>query len=485
MTIFERLRYGIKGESLAKLRKIFRNGVTKTTDANREKFMTKAVSSYWHAIWSAVILSALVSAAGGAYGQAQPATVGVGLVAASAEVDDLIQKAGNQGNYVVFNAASNLRVLIESLRLSARDVLGDGFSKLNNSQQQMFDNVQKGIASLKVAMNQPVEQARQTVEEIHQIANDGLPWMSNVAVIRAMPSILAPSAAAAIPFTVRGISLDGANPRLSFSWVQATRVGLQQQEATFSVPGSVFKSAKDKPILYSGKLTVDVKECTAFIFCHSVPKDYSIAVMVLAQQVASVDVAYNERTEQKIYDDPAKERSREFSYSSGDLTKMNYTAISQAPHAPGYFIDVDSINVSGGTERGRGHFELQNVTSGGFSAYLGAQSVIRGGRRIYNPPRKEDGYVSRTVKWREYRVDDVTTPYTNLQSTVLDWGASPVLDTLPSTSYAIAVKMSYFDGSHKTFVGNDGDQYVDVKWNDGTKQLLITPKKPESIAGIN
>src|SRR5882762_6053074 len=105
--------------------------------------------------WTFVLFGISAPAAG----QVVTGVVAAASVAgASGVVEDISEKAGNEGNYVVFTAAAQMRLLIENFRIAARDVLTAASGDLNNSQQQMFDNIQKGVKSLQQAASQPMEQ---------------------------------------------------------------------------------------------------------------------------------------------------------------------------------------------------------------------------------------------------------------------------------------------------------------------------------------
>jgi hypothetical protein len=196
----------------------------------------------------------------------------------------------------------------------------------------------------------------------------------------------------------------------------------------------------------------------------------------LPQRLAIARISYNTKTSQRMYE--SNPRTAPFRFSTGDLTKLNCTTFTQGPHAPDYFIDVDSVTEGqSGHRDGRTRFTQYAITPGGFSGEICAQSQIR-------HMNKYNGYIEVTASWREYRNQDVVSSYENLPPGTLTW-QQPLQLTLPPEANAITVALDYFDGSHAAFVGNDSDKYSDMKWNSGTKQILISAKRPDDIDGIN
>lgn len=448
----------------------------------------------------------LTSRAQGSVETAAATTIGAGLVSASGVVDDVLETAANEGNYVVFNAASQLRLLIESFRLATRDVLDYGFDRLDASQQATFDNIQRTVITIQGALEQPIEDARQTVEEVHQVVNDGLPWLRESAVLRSSPSVIAPSTLAEIPFTVRGLSLDNANPRLLFGGVEARRIGLERQQAVFTVPATVFQRAAELPRYVSGSLELSVRKCKWIVFCDTEEIRSEVAVLVLPQRLASVEISRNTREEKRIYHE--RVFSRVFGHSTGDLTRMRCEKENQGPHDPAYFIDLDTLRpapyktscpfpakglfsvlrkklcpdgqftqaaVRGKAGRSWG---IISKNPAGFTVELCAQSQIK-------KLRKRSGEIFVNLTWKEFKKGNVVGQFESVEgSKVLDWG-SPIQVVLPEDTHAITVKLEYFDGSDAVFDGNYADKYVDASWNNATKQLIVRTKAPSSIAGIN
>ncbi|MCJ8503151.1 hypothetical protein [Desulfatitalea alkaliphila] len=453
-----------------------------------------------------VMTTPFVSRAQGSVETAAAAAI-VGLVGVSGVVDDVMEKAANEGNYVVFNAASQLRLLIESFRFSTRDIIKSGFDRLDTSQQATFANIQRAIVTLQGAIDQPIENARQSLEEVHQIVNDGLPWMRESAVLRSSPSVVAPSALAEIPFTVRGISLDSANPRLWFGSIEAKRIGLERQQAIFTVPAKVFEREADSPKYVSGLLELSLKKCSWFVFCDTEVVHSELAVLVLPERLASVEISRNTRNEQRIYHE--RVFSRVFGHDTGDLTRKRCKKKSQGPHDPSYFIDIETLRPApyktscpypekgffGSLHKtfcpdgqftraavrgnGRHSWDIVSKNTAGFTVELCAQSVIS--KRL----SKEHGKISVNLTWKEFKKGDVVGQFEPVQvSEVLNWG-SPIQVVLPEDTHAITIKLRYFDGSDAVFDGNFADKYVNASYNFATKQLIVRPKAPSSIAGIN
>lgn len=435
------------------------------------------------------------------------ATVGGFLLSASGIIDDVIEDSANEANYVVFNAAIQLRMLIESFRHAARDMMDDSFDRLDDSQAQLFSNINSSLVQLQLAVYQPIKEARETVESVQQIVADVSVWNDTAAVTRIYPTVIGPASNREhVIVVVRGISLHKSDPQLTVSGEVVERVALTIQEAKFKVPVELLLNNREEISTVSGSITLKSEDCALwFLLCEEGRVTFETAFFTLPNKLAEISIVYNTKAEQRIYSDRVFERK--FHKSTGDLTQYKCTNYIQGPHDAEFFVDIDSLRPTPyqanctfpnggwlgvlrrqkcqgdlmtmpGTHGRAGHrWKLLGKSPAGFSLELCAKSEIR-------KLKKRTGEQHVNMTWREYRVDDVISPQSNLVTEPdIIWNMGRVIK-FPEDSHAISVEIRYFDGTTAAVTGNYADQYLNVAWNASTRQMQINTRAPSSIEEI-
>ena len=437
--------------------------------------------------------------------------VAVELLGITGTLDDIMEQAANQANFVVFHAAAQVKMTIESLRISAKDVIDHSTERLDDSQYQLFMEIKSTVQLLEVALDQPVEQARQTVENVHQIISD-VKFDDTPAILRSSPSVIGPRQFKEIVFTFRGLNIDKAAPKLKFNEIEARQLTLEKQIVQFSIDRSIFSPSKNSEKVITGSLSLVSEECKFwFLICDEIENEFPVSVLVLPEQLGTVDIKYDTKSEERIYSD--RKFARRFSKATGDLLREHCETFNQGAHAGNFFIDIDSIKPEsyqvpcdlpeGGDDmigkllrklkekacpnglrtyagvHGEGShnwkFMLKETT--GFSVKLCAQA------QMHTLTDKDDGLMRVNLVWKEYEVDELVSPRTSLSKEELYWG-SPLEFKLPDETHGVLVKVEYFDGTSIITSGSKNDSYLDISWNNATKQLIVSPREPSVIEEI-
>lgn len=261
----------------------------------------------------------------------------------SGAVDRIMNEAAENANYVVFNAAAQTSLLIESARLAVRDSSTEFGNVIDSSQRQTFDSIDIQVAMLTKAVSQNIEEARSMLQSLRQVPRDVLTWLGPT-VTRSSPSVIAPLNQEKIPFTFEGFSLDRASPRLIFEDDEAERIDLKEQTVAFSLPARIFPAASERPTLVKGKLILIDQKCKFIFFCDETEKPFEVGVLVLPNRLAKVSISYDKRETKNIYS--PDEYAEWFRVSTGSLVETQCATYNQAPHQPGYFIDPSSLTVA-------------------------------------------------------------------------------------------------------------------------------------------
>jgi len=435
------------------------------------------------------VVAALLSSPGSVYGRGpQPPTVGVDLTQAISNVENVSAHAAVNANDAVLDAAARLRLSIEALEYSGENIPDQQPKELNAAQGKALAAIQSGVATLQAAADEPAEQARERIEQIRQLTAGLSPAPRQPAIESSSPSILIPSSVNEAVFTLDGRRLAGANPRLFFGDVEAARMSLADDQAVFSSPASVLRPNDRTPLSYSGRVMLSDRRCGWF-HCKTTARIYTVSVVVLPTHLATVRIGFDRKKTQKIYEQmpaapgaPASASTdmvyrRHFEYSTEDLTVMSCTTESQAPHAPGFSIDTDTLSATEADHSGEVKWRIVDPAATGFSVELCAQPQI-------DKMGKTTGAVAVDTTWKEFRIGEVVTPREWLDAEGLSWGAD-IKETLPADTNSIEVDLEYFDGSRASFTETSNDRYVNMTWNPQTRQLVLTPRLRSSIAEID
>ncbi len=426
-------------------------------------------------------------------------TIAAGILSSTGIVDDMIEKAGNEGNYVIFNAAMRAKMLIENFRLSTNDIVDNGFDRLDSTQENMYAEIQTIIKSLEFASEQPIENAQRTVETVYQIMEDVPLNKKTPTVLRTYPNVIGAFKRDNYIYEVRGLHFDIANPRLEIDGEILSPIALEKQTATFSIPSKMIESAEDNIDIVTGSLLFKTKKCRAFVFCSYPEVKFPTAIMTLPRTLGTVNVTYRTIDEKRQYAE--KTFTRKFSKSTGDLTKYKCSKYNQGPHEGGYFIDTDSIKVASykiscigsfkfggytirnpackngkqtvkGANGRAGHsWKMLDKTPAGYSVQLCVQSQIR-------KLKKRSGEQNVNLAWKEYKLSDEvseTTPSELASSSNLKWDEQLLVE-LPKNTHSINVAITFFDGSEILAINDTTNRYVDIEWNSSSKQLVVRPK---------
>lgn len=418
----------------------------------------------------------------------QPQTVGVDLTRAISTLDNVSAHAAVNANDAVLDAAARLRLAIEALQYSGEDILDRQAKDLDAAQRKALAGIQSAVATLQAAAQQPAEQARERIDEIRQLTATLAPAPGQPAIERSSPSVLVPSAVEATVLTLTGRRLAKANPRLFFGDVEAARTALTDQQALFTLPAEVLRANDRVPLSYSGRVMLSDQACGWF-HCKETLRAYRVGLVLLPTHLASVRIGFDRKKTQKIYEQapsaagaPASASTdmvyrRRFEYSTEDLTVMSCSTESQAPHAPGFSIDTDTLAATEADHSGEAKWRIVDPSASGFSVELCAQPQI-------DKMGKTTGAIAVDTTWKEFRIGEVVTPRESLEPEVLSWGAD-IKETLPADTNSLEVELDYFDGSRASFTETSNDRYVNMTWNPQTRQLVLTPRLRSSTAEID
>jgi hypothetical protein len=403
-------------------------------------------------------------------------------------VDDVLARAGREGNYVVFAAAAGLRLLIQRFQLDARGALDAPLSRLPAPEQRRFESIQQAVSDLQKAAAVPHAEARGTLNGVQRLSHDVVPSSGEPQLFAAGPTVLSPRSTDAAHFTLRGVNLAGSEPHLFLGGIEASLQTLSSQHAVFSIPAQALDFNDTVPSVRSGRLLLNARTCSWLILCRHVSREYPVTLLLLPRRLANVQITFNRKVKQRVYErldaqgaaegtGGDKVYSRTFDYTNDDLTLLSCSTFAQAPHASEFVIDTDSLSTTVKSSAGETRSRIVGASPTGFTMELCAQAQI-------SHLMKTSGAISVQATWKEYQMAEVVQAPEILVKQPLAWD-SPIEVSLPPETSAIAIQVDYFDGSQVTYTGDASDDLIELKWDQARQQLRVAARDTVDIEGID
>lgn len=418
-------------------------------------------------------------AAAPAAGSAAGASVGAILVEKTGIIDGIIEKAGDEGDYLLFSAASEAKIAIESFRASMRDISDRSARNLDGSQARTFENLNLTVDRLAEASGKPIHESRETIESAMQALDDLNPGGGKAYVLRTSPRVVVQNEKdTTVPFKIRGLNFDDSEASLEIDGQAINRAGFQRQEMLFEIPSDLLSAEERSVKVVTADLKLKDEDCAFFGFwCDDIVVESQLPIMVLPQKLGGIiAVSYRTENEQRV---DITSQIWNPSFSTGDLTKENCDTKSVSPRkGPQYFIDVESVRVQQRSGQARNSKKIRNINSKGISVELCAKAQISRGR-------KRSGEIGVEVTWDEYRLDDIVSApiqVAEYEDNLLDWNTSGVIE-FPNDTKSFIMRVNYFNGDFDIFNGSQmGSQsLVETSWNNDTKQLRYRTRNVETL----
>lgn len=401
---------------------------------------------------------------------AEGVTVGASLIAISDIVEDVIDKAENTGDYLLFKAATELKSLIDSWERANSNLIDKSLDRLNDSQRKFFGDAEVAAEKIKRGGEEAVEGATKITELANQTVADLKIFDGKPGVFRYSPRITYPGETQNLNFVVRGINFDRGNPELLLPDGKiAERTSLLKQEVVFTVPISVFKYKNNKTstakfkFLYSNLSRNWLANLINRARGESDRAYTDLAIMQLPKTLGN----YNLKTKVKQIKRDIWKGSREFHHSGRDSSRT----FTQNPHANGWRIDISSIK-RGKTwgEKGK-ECSLNSKNEHGFSIKIRTGTI----RKLNNP--NGAGYQHCIWNWQEYK-DEIIIKDAPIHNGTISWNKD-VLINLPDNKSSYDLTVNSFDGKEKRFVRSGLHTFYQV--TEAGNSIVIEPIVPKDL----
>lgn len=427
----------------------------------------------------------------------ETATTFVTIESIKSLINGVIDTATNRGDYLLFKGATELKGVIDSWEKANSRLLTQVFVSLDAQQQRFIRDLDNLVVRLNDSAADQLETTRQIALLGNQTVNDAKFWSGKAAILYSSLSVVHPAMTQNISITIRGVSLDDANPRLHnpSTGQEFSRVTLNRQEATFELPKNAFTFNQEVPTrLQLEIIYTNPQDGFAGFFGAREEVALPLSLLQLPTKLAGYEVFVT--TSQLTRHTQTK--YREFSFSSGDYTER--CEIQQQEPSNDYVINVDTIAPTSRPHPQAGKFfgfvqipaDLKLPEAWGRGGNWKFESKLPHGFAVklcatrWHGPGLDSGPGDQHVyiRWEEYRDSAAdTVPTTAYRAGVLGWNADEGFDLPPSTK-AIRVRLQTFDGKVHEATYSKPFEFVEIDYNSSTKQMVIRPKIPSTLKGL-
>lgn len=371
-------------------------------------------------------------------------------------INDAIDMGRSTSNYLLFKSGTELKSIIDTWE-KANSSLGDKtYKALDKSQQTFLVGANTAAEKLKQDGTAQKEATTIIAELANQAVADASIFDGKPALFSYAPRIVYPEMGKVMPFKIRGINFNKANPRITLpNGTLVSRVSLSNQEAVFSVPFSAFKFDPLKAGFTKLKLS--------YLNSKKKPERTDIEVLQLPQKFS--DFTLQIKTRDSVQD--IWEGTRQFYWSGRDQSKT----LSQGPHANGWKIMPSSLSrgrVWG--EAGKG-CSIASNNEHGFAIEIRLNFVKAGLNPVSSP------YQYCEWHWKEYFDRQVINEQPPISGQV-NW-SKPLALPLPLNTVSTILLIKTWDGIEREITGSQTEPFFQVV--DAGDFLEIKPKIPADL----
>lgn len=388
-------------------------------------------------------------------------------------LDDLINKARDAGDYLTMRAAMEAKGAIEAWKEANKDLLDVAFSKLEESQRNMFNNARQLTERANDDVANRLETTKQLVNQTNQIV-ESIPLSKNTYVTSFTPRVKPAQASSTITLHVNGVNLDKGDPVLSLGQSNADRMVIGPLEVQYTVPASVLKGEADKLSVVPLKLTYSTPNDGFWnrLFGSRESVERQLPVVTLPTNMGHFVFTIDTKDQQK--------ESKLFTAQQQKFEGKNTNDKHIAKPPDGWRWDWSQgvgtfSQVGGGGEAGSCNGIMANEsTQDGIvhSAHLDEIKQFNLLDIKYGP-----GWQNCAVIGPIYRMTSVTATLP-AQSGVVTWTDDLQL-AIPVNMNSTSLEVTTFDGRKRLFSDSGADKFFDVI--KGGSAFIIRPRQPADL----
>lgn len=424
-----------------------------------------------------VLMAVTVFSVSAAQAQLEALTAGVAANQVMSQLDEVINKARDTGDYLAMRAAMEAKGVIETWKEANTELLNNAFSKLNHSQQQIFNNARQLATQANVDADHRLKHAEAIVNQTNQLMVD-LPYNNETYVTQFSPRVIPAQTASTITIKVKGVNLDDGQPVLKVGNASAERMIVGPMEVLYTFPLSHIQRAPDKLTVVPLTLAYS-KPKEGFLnrlFGNREQVQRQLPVIALPANVGRYSFSMVVETDEK--------QVQQFT-SQQQLFEGRNTNVRRIATPPdGWQWDwsqgagaFSQVQTSGDAGSCNGILANESSKDGiVHQAHLDERREVRMRgilpEVVWGPGRQNCGVTGPIFKM--VRVEKTIPAVAG----AVGWTEDLRLD-VPTGLKALSLEVATFDGRKRVFNGTGNDKFFDVL--QSTSQLIIQPKQPADI----
>lgn len=383
-----------------------------------------------------------------------------------------------------FDTRTHVVALIQQLQLSSEALEGKTFGDLNNTQQQLFSNVQLVLNSWNSGNKHALDNVNNIVTNLNSV-------LATLPLANTWPRVTgyAPSfvvqgeGPSAVDIRIFGSWLGEGSPTLLFVGRSCDRTEKTESELGFrcAIPSIGNPRAFSAPRPLSGELTVAYRHAGIWDSLKAMlgfekTRNYDIGLSGIPPELGTY--GGNASVVQSV---PQVQPRSESCSHHNDHCQGPYTLTCNETATQGWEIDQNSVNAQVGSKSDDSHFDgVYDKTTNGFQ--LRATVVNSGscGPKVpftdQHVPDDGRGQVTLGVTWLERRTASTSTTVP-IQGGALLWGTQAVV-SLPVGSSSVTVTVKRADGRSDIVTGTGHYGWIDAEFRPDSRTLVLRPLAP-------
>jgi hypothetical protein len=436
-----------------------------------------------------------------AFGITEGATTALVFQGVMSELNQTLNSALSQGNFIVWHAGVQARLALERWGEVNRELMDKAFSELDGQQRLFFRNLNDAIRNIDASSDKISADAQALLDQTQQIVADIRFWDGQPTVLRYGPTLLLLEKRTPKEVLIQGLNLQDSNPELWLNVdgeeIKLERVALAQQSARFTIPEGLLSSSDLEPKKIRGQIRLQHKKSRWLGLFGTEIREIrtELNVIILPKYLGELtDIETFKRERVRKYTDW---KSREFHFSSGSISEQCEVQ-TQNPSLD-HKIDVDTVDVwqnrPNPNAGQRISFFVQPATLPGAwgkagSARLETKSTEGFAVRVCAkrwtccfPPDTGPGYQHIVYRWKEFKESDELKKLTHPPARV-SWLADVLVRTEPGSEGLLAT-VKLFSGEQRIEIRErlNGKYYL-VEFEPRTGVMLLKPQIPTQLSAI-
>lgn len=397
------------------------------------------------------------------------AATGVVLNQLFADLTTMINKARDDGDYLLVRAGVEAKNAMDAWRQANSGLLDKAISELDKASRENFARANQLVAAANSGAANRLETLQQITENANQIIESIPLGGRQTYVLRFSPRIQPPQAKESFAVRIRGVNLDKGDPNLHLSNGIAKREQPGPLEAQFTIPSTEMRHDLEKIQVHSFKLTYSTPSDSWFsrLFGKRVDVTRELPIVSLPENMGTYEIVATRKFDRRV--------EKSFTRDLGQFKAKNNRQYKVASPDDGWKWDLSKplVKRQGSGEAGSCEgVDMNQSSENGISFFAHLDEI-----KNWRYPVGADGYVNCALAGTVYRMEQATET-TPSKSGVLLWTADKEISLPPNTD-ALTLKVKTFDGRERVFTGTGSDQFFDVRREQ--QALVVTPKVPEDI----